>query len=146
MSLGVKIKEFLYRKGMKKYGPEILRSKARGSQEWLAFGLSLLNENDFSTRTTFLKQATTRGFFEKTRAKKKVQEVLFDYLKRGLSDEKRVILTFIEQNIHLFSKEDDRFTAAIFGRQRDPDTVVANQAEAILKKIGFEMDYHKPVR
>ena len=69
-------------------------------------------------------------------------QMLFEFLssKNSLGDERRAALKFVEQNLRLFPTDDDAFRSRIMALQRERDPQLAAAAEALLPKIGVNLD------
>ena len=136
----VKIKEFLYKMGFSKFGTDLLRFHRKGSEEWFEMAGKLFDGKDMEGRKLLTQQITMKGFFEKYPKRQRLMDLMLEFMRHGVGDEKRAILKFIFNNPGLFSKDDDQLTGQLFALQRDRDMVVSNTAEEILEKLGFEVD------
>ena len=99
------------------------------------FALSISSIREFN-----FNKLLRKGFIEKSRDREKFLSMLYTILQKGLGDEKRVALKFVEQNLSLFPKDDDTFRSKVMALQRDKDPQLAAAAEALLPKLGINMN------
>jgi hypothetical protein len=135
-----KMLKTLYGMGMKNFGPSLLGELKKGGLEWQSFVHQLLEGNDYPTRKIVVKQLTSRAFVERSPQKAKLIALMMDFLGKGLGDEKREIVKFIDQNLQLFPREDDGLRSKIMALQREKDIQLSAAADALLPKLGVNMD------
>src|SRR5688572_26326363 len=97
-----KVLKGLYGMGMKNFGPTLLSELKKGSPEWTVFVQNLMQGEDYASRKVALQQLTTKGFIEKAKNRETYLSMIFTVLQKGLGEEKRVTLKFVEQNLGLF--------------------------------------------
>ncbi len=136
----LKLFKSLYGMGLKNFGPTLLTELKQGGPEWTLFVQNLLEGSDFATRKVALQQIMKKGFIEKSKDRQRYLQMLYTVLQKGLSDEKRTTLKFVEQNLSLFPKDDDAFRSKVMALQRDKDPQLASAAEALLPKLGINMN------
>ena len=136
----LKVFKSLYGMGLKNFGAMLLAELRKGGPEWMLFVQQLLAGSDYPTRKIALQQLTGRGFLEKHKEKARLMAMLLEFLGKGLGDEKRMVLKFIEQNLSLFPKDDDAFRARVLACQREKDPQLSALADSLLPKIGINMD------
>lgn len=135
---GFAVKKFLWSLGVKGVAGELVRGLPRGGPEWMAVVEKLFAGIDTDARKLVLDQVLSKGFLERSPQRKRLVEILSDVLTNGYGDERRRVLDFVGQNPQLFPVKEDHFLNRIFGLQRSGDPVLANAAEELLPKIGFQ--------
>ena len=133
-----KLKKFLYGMGLKHFGPEVLADIERGSPDWIEFASGLIEANDLPTRKEMIRQLTAKGTLENSVHKRKLIDLLLEYLDRGHGDEKRTVLRFIGANLKLFPADDDRFQAKIMALSRHKDPKLHGAAGKLMEAMGHQ--------
>ena len=143
MTFKQKIFKFLYGSlGLKNFGAELLGDMKKGSPEWMEFARSLLENNDYPTRKVVLKALTNKNFMAKSKRRDELINLLLEFLsnRHSIADEKKAALKFIDQNLNLFPKDDDYFRGKVMALQRETDMEISSAVEAMLPKIGINLD------
>lgn len=135
-----KVLKSLYGMGLKNFGPTLISELRKGGPEWQAFVQTLLDGNDFASRKIALQQLCSKSFLERHKQKEMLIHLLLEFLAKGLGEEKKQALKFIEQNLAMFPTDDDTFRAKILALQREKDPGLSSMAQALLPKIGVDMD------
>lgn len=136
--LGLTFKKVLWKLGSKGVAADLVRSLPRGGDEWMGVVEQLFASTDTDTRKIVLDQVLSKGFLERSPKRARLVEILSDVLTNGYGDERRRVLDFVGKNPNLFPVKEDHFLNRIFGLQRSGDPVLANAAEELLPKIGFQ--------
>jgi len=136
--LGDKISWFLYRKGSGKVKPEYLYLAKVGDPEWFGVAQTLIKDKNLDGRREVLSQLLQSRYYKGHPQRKSFLAMLSDLLRKGILDERRLIVKFLDQNISLFSTKDEQLYGALVTAQRDSDITIANTAEAAVKKLKGE--------
>jgi hypothetical protein len=136
----LKLFKSLYGVGLKGFGATLLTELKKGGPAWVAFVQQLLEGSDYATRKIAVQQLTGKGFLEKHPQRAQLQMMLLQFLAKGLGDEKRMALKFIDQNLRLFPTDDDNFRSKILALQREKDPQLSALADSLLPKIGINLD------
>lgn len=132
------IKKGLVGMGMFQFVPELLQNLPRGGPQWLEVVEKTFASKELEVRKVALDQILAKGFLDRSPARGKLVPLLVEVMVNGYGDERRRLLAFVEQNLKLFPVNDDGFRAKVFALQRSGDHDLANAAEQLLPKLGFE--------
>lgn len=136
--LGDKISWFLYRKGSGKVKPEYLYLAKVGDPEWFGVAQALIKDKNLEGRREVLNLLLQSRYYKGHPQRKSFLSMLSDLLRKGILDERRLIVKFLDQNISLFSTKDEVLYGALVTAQRDSDITIANTAEGAVKKLKGE--------
>ena len=140
LTFKLKVLKGLYGMGLKNFGPTLLTELKKGGPEWTLFVQTLLQGEDWASRKVALQQLTSKGFLEKNKDRERYLQMIYAILQKGLGEEKRVALKFVDQNLALFPREDDAFRSKILALQREKDPQLSAAADALLPKLGINMN------
>ena len=138
LPFAIRVKKMLFGFGIGGFGPEILAAYRRGGPGWTTFVEEILTAKASPLRKTALDQLLSKGLVERSTEKARLVSLLTTLVSDGIGEERRRVLAFIEQHLALFPVDDDAFRGRIFGLQRSGDPQLANAAEELLPKLGFE--------
>ena len=132
---------FLYSKmGLKNFGPQLMAELPKASPAWFDLVDGLLGGEDFTTRKLLIQQLTSKGFIDRSKEKKRLLELVYSYMAKGLNEEKKALLKFVSQNLALFPIQDDAFRSKVLSLTREKDVHLSAAANELLPKIGINMD------
>jgi hypothetical protein len=133
-----KFSYFLYQKGLSVARPEFLDVAEFASPDWFRIAETIMKDNDRDGRHRILDQVLTPRRIKIHPKRKQLLQLLGIFLRKGILDERRRVVQFIDQNIGLFSENDEDIYGPLFTAQRDSDTVISNTAESVIQRLKGE--------
>lgn len=133
-----KIKLKLYNAGMKGFGTSLLTRLEVGSPEWFSLAGETLKSTDLDLRQTMMFQFLHKDYLQPGPKQKKFMHLFYTLLDKGTIDEKRELVTFIKENLDLFSRDDEILIGRLTVAQRESDPRIANVAEEVLSLLKGE--------
>jgi hypothetical protein len=138
VSFGDKISWFLYQKGMGTVRPMFLHLATFADSQWFEVAQTLIKDNHREGRHMILDQVLQPRRFKSHPKRNELLRLLGQFLSKGILDERRRVVQFIDTNPTLFSTTDDPLYGPLLTAQRDSDIMIANTAESALKKLKGE--------
>jgi len=133
-----KFSYFLYQKGLSVAKPEFLDIAEFASEDWFRLAETTMKDNDRDGRHRILDQVLTPRRIKVHPKRKQLLQLLGVFLRKGILDERRRVVQFIDQNIGLFSETDEDIYGPLLTAQRDSDIVISNTAELAIKRLKGE--------
>jgi hypothetical protein len=133
-----KFSYFLYQKGLSVAKPEFLDIAEFASADWFRLAETIMKDNDRDGRHRILDQVLTPRRVKVHPKRKQLLQLLGIFLRKGILDERRRVVEFIDQNIGLFSENDDDIYGPLLTAQRDSDIVISNTAESAINRLKGE--------
>lgn len=133
-----KFSYFLYQKGLSVAKPEFLDIAEFASEDWFRLAETIMKDNNRDGRHRILDQVLTPRRIKVHPKRKQLLLLLGTFLRKGILDERRRVVQFIDQNIGLFSESDADIYGPLLTAQRDSDTVISNTAESAIQRIKGE--------
>lgn len=133
-----KFSYFLYQKGLSVAKPEFLDIAEFASEDWFRLAETIMKDNNRDGRHRILDQILTPRRIKVHPKRKQLLLLLGTFLRKGILDERRRVVQFIDQNIGLFSESDADIYGPLLTAQRDSDTVISNTAESAIQRIKGE--------
>lgn len=133
-----KFSYFLYQKGLSVAKPEFLDIAEFASEDWFRLAETIMKDNNRDGRHRILDQILTPRRIKVHPKRKQLLLLLGTFLRKGILDERRRVVQFIDQNIGLFSECDADIYGPLLTAQRDSDTVISNTAESAIQRIKGE--------
>jgi hypothetical protein len=133
-----KFSYFLYQKGLSVAKPEFLEIAEFASPDWFRLAETIMKDNHRDGRHLILDQVLTPRRIKVHPKRKQLLQLLGLFLRKGILDERRRVVQFIDQNIGLFSESDDDIYGPLLTAQRDSDTVISNTAESAIQRLKGE--------
>src|SRR5262245_52531572 len=133
-----KFSYFLYQKGLSVAKPEFLDIAEFASEDWFRLAETTMKDNDRDGRHRILDQVLTPRRIKVHPKRKQLLQLLGVFLRKGILDERRRVVQFIDQNIGLFSEADEDIYGPLLTAQRDSDIVISNTAELAIKRLKGE--------
>jgi hypothetical protein len=133
-----KFSYFLYQKGLSVAKPEFLDIAEFASENWFRLAETIMKDNNRDGRHRILDQVLTPRRIKVHPKRKQLLILLGTFLRKGILDERRRVVQFIDQNIGLFSERDDDIYGPLVTAQRDSDTVISNTAESAIQRLKGE--------
>lgn len=139
-SFGQKISWFLYQKGLSGVAkPDFLNMAKFPDPEWFKIAETLMKDNNLAGRDLALDYLLEKKNFAKSQPKRvQIMRMVGQFLSKGLLDEKRRVVKYIDENASLFAATDDPVFGPLMTAQRDSDTVIALTAETAIRRIKGE--------
>ena len=131
----------LYQKGYGTPKAEYLHLARPGDPMWFKVADELYKENNLSARKTIMDQLLVSSHFKAGPRRVQFLKLLGFYLNKGIVDERRRAVTYIDNNAGLFAATDDVIMGPLITAQRDSDIVTSNTAEEALLKIRGEVKH-----
>jgi len=131
-----KISWFLYQKGMGIARPEFLFMTKFGDAKWFEIAEVLMKDNHLEGRSLILDQLLKMTTFRPNPKRPQYIRMLAHFMSKGILDERRRAVKFVDDNCSLFSPQDEMVRGHLITAMRDKDTVTANTAESALEKLG----------
>ncbi len=133
-----KFSYFLYQKGLSVARPEFLDVAEFASSDWFRVAETIMKDNDRDGRHRILDQVLTARRITIHPKRKQLLQLLGTFLRKGILDERRRVIQFIDQNIGLFSENDEDIYGPLLTAQRDSDTIISNTAESAIQRLKGE--------
>ena len=133
-----KLAYFLYQKGLSVAKPEFLEIAEFASDDWFRIVETIMKDNNRDGRHRILDQVLTPRRIKVHPKRKQLLQLLGTFLRKGILDERRRVVQFIDQNIGLFSVSDEDIYGPLLTAQRDSDTVISNTAELVIQTLKGE--------
>lgn len=133
-----KFSYFLYQKGLSVAKPEFLDIAEFASEDWFRLAERIMKDNNRDGRHRILDQVLTPRRIKVHPKRKQLLLLLGTFLRKGILDERRRVVQFIDQNIGLFSERDDDIYGPLVTAQRDSDVVISNTAESAIQRLKGE--------
>ncbi len=133
-----KLSYFLYQKGLSVAKPEFLDIAEFASPEWFQLVETIMKDNHRDGRHRILDLVLTPRRVKVHPKRKQLLQLLGLFLTKGILDERRRVVQFIDQNIGLFSKSDEAIYAPLLTAQRDSDSIISNTAESAISRLKGE--------
>ena len=133
-----KFSYFLYQKGLSVAKPEFLEIAEFASEDWFRIAETIMKDNNRDGRHQILDQVLTPRRIKVHPKRKQLLQLLGTFLRKGILDERRRVVQFIDQNIGLFSESDEDIYGPLLTAQRDSDTVISNTAESVIQRLKGE--------
>jgi hypothetical protein len=133
-----KFSYFLYQKGLSVAKPEFLDIAEFASDDWFRIVETIMKDNNRDGRHRILDQVLTPRRIKVHPKRKQLLQLLGSFLRKGILDERRRVVQFIDQNIGLFSESDEDIFGPLLTAQRDSDTVISNTAELAIQRLKGE--------
>jgi hypothetical protein len=137
-SLGQKISWFLYQKGMGVAKPEFLLMVKFADPEWFKIAETMIKDNNLEGRDMVLQELLQTNVLRAHPKRQQIMQMLLRFLSKGILDERRAIVKFVDENPEVFDKKDalrDQLLGALLTAQRDSDHTIANTAETAYAKV-----------
>lgn len=133
-----KFSYFLYQKGLSVAKPEFLDDAEFASPDWFQVAEAIMKDNHRDGRHRILDQVLTPRRIKIHPQRKQLLQLLGVFLRKGILDERRRVVQFIDQNIGLFSESDADIYGPLLTAQRDSDTIISNTAESAIQRLKGE--------
>jgi len=133
-----KFSYFLYQKGLSVAKPEFLEIAEFASEDWFRVAETIMKDNNRDGRHRILDQVLTPRRITVHPKRKQLLQLLGTFLRKGILDERRRVVQFIDQNIGLFSENDEDIYGPLLTAQRDSDIVISNTAELAIQRLKGE--------
>ncbi|MCI0443287.1 hypothetical protein L0152_08730 [bacterium] len=133
-----KFSYFLYQKGLSVAKPEFLDIAEFASSDWFRVAETIMKDNHRDGRHRILDQVLTPRRIKIHPKRKQLLQLLGKFLRKGILDERKRVVQFIDQNIGLFSDNDEDIYGPLLIAQRDSDTVISNTAESVIQRLKGE--------
>jgi hypothetical protein len=133
-----KFSYFLYQKGLSSAKPEFLDIAEFAGPDWFRIAEAIMKDNHRDGRHRILDQVLTPRRIKVHPKRKELVQLLGLFLRKGILDERRRVVQFIDQNIGLFSENDDDVMGPLLTAQRDSDTIISNTAESAIQRLKGE--------
>lgn len=133
-----KFSYFLYQKGLTGAKPEFLDIAEFASPDWFRVVETIMKDNHRDGRHRILDLILTPRRIKVHPRRKQLLQLLGLFLRKGILDERRRVVEFIDQNIGLFSENDDDIYGPLLTAQRDSDTIISNTAESVIQRLKGE--------
>ncbi len=133
-----KFSYFLYQKGLSVARPEFLDIAEFASTDWFRVAETIMKDNDRDGRHRILDQVLTARRIKIHPKRKQLLQLLGTFLRKGILDERRRVILFIDQNIGLFSENDEDIYGPLLTAQRDSDITISNTAESAIQRLKGE--------
>ncbi|MCI0617973.1 hypothetical protein L0244_33790 [bacterium] len=133
-----KFSYFLYQKGLSAAKPEFLDIAEFASSDWFRVAETIMKDNHRDGRHRILDQVLTPRRIKIHPKRKQLLQLLGIFLRKGILDERKRVVQFIDQNIGLFSDNDEDIYGPLLIAQRDSDTVISNTAESVIQRLKGE--------
>jgi len=137
-SLGQRISWFLYQKGMGVAKPEFLLMVKFADPQWFQIAETMIKDNNLEGRDMVLQELLQTNVLTSHPKRPQVMQMLMRFLSKGILDERRAIVKFVDENPEVFAKKDsfrDQMLGALMTAQRDSDHMIANTAETAYAKV-----------
>jgi len=134
-SLGQKISWFLYQKGMGVAKPDYLFMVKLGEPKWFEIADILFKDKNLEGRSLVVDQLLDQKIIKSHPKRTQFLRLLGQYISKGILDERRQILKYVDDHTELFSVKDEVIFGPIMTAQRDGDVIIANTAESIVNKL-----------
>jgi hypothetical protein len=128
---------FLYQKGLGVAKPEYLDVAEFASQDWFRLAETIMKDNHRDGRHRILDHLLHRRIRVHSK-RKELMKLTGIFLSKGILDERRRVVKFIDENISLFNQNDEAIYGALLNAQRDSDTIISNTAESAVMKLRSE--------
>lgn len=138
-----KVSWFLYQKGIGIARPEFLFMTKFGDQKWFEIAEVLMKDNHLEGRSLILDQLLQMSHFRPNAKRPQYIRLLSQFMSKGILDERRRSVKYIDDNSTLFSPQDEVIRGHLITAMRDKDTITANTAESALEKLGGIQDMPK---
>jgi hypothetical protein len=132
-----KIGYFLYQKGLGVAKPEYLDVAEFASQEWFRLAETIMKDNHRDGRHHILDFLLHRRIRVHPK-RKEILRLIGVFLTKGILDERRRVVKFIDENISLFNPNDEGIYGPLLNAQRDSDIIISNTAESVIAKLRGE--------
>jgi len=136
VGFGTKVSWFLYQKGMGVAKPEYLLLTKFADPKWFDIAETLIKDNNLPGRNLILDQLLKPNNFRSHPKRPQFMRMLGQFLMKGIIDERRRVVKYIDDNSGLFNPSDDEIRGPLITAQRDKDQVTATTAESALEKLG----------
>lgn len=137
-SLGQKISWFMYQKGMGVAKPDFLFLAKFADADWFKVAETLMKDNHLEGRQIILDQLLQPKIMKSHPKRTQFLRMLGQFLSKGLLDERREVVKFVDEHIDLFTVKDEPLYGPLMTAQRDSDTVISLAAESAVQKIRGE--------
>ena len=137
-TLGQKISWFLYQKGMGVAKPEFLLMVKFADAQWFQIAETMIQDKNLEGREMVLHELLQPSVLKSHPKRSQIMQMIVRFLTKGILDERREIVKFIDTNPEVFAKQDtyrDQILGALMTAQRDSDHMIANTAESAYAKI-----------
>jgi hypothetical protein len=143
LTFGQKISWFLFQKGLGAAKPDYLLFTKTGDPLWFQVADRMIHENNIQGRNMVLDQLLRPQNFRNNPKRNQYLKLAGYFLNKGIIDERRRVIKYIDANTSFFSESDDLIMGPIITAQRDSDIITANTAEEVLFKIRGEVKHTK---
>lgn len=133
-----KLSYFLYQKGLSVAKPEFLDIAEFASPEWFQVAETIMKDNHRDGRHRILDLVLTPRRVKVHPKRKQLLQLLGLFLTKGILDERRRVVEFIDQNIGLFSENNEAIYGPLLTAQRDSDIIISNTAESVIRRLKGE--------
>ncbi|HSE40979.1 MAG TPA: hypothetical protein VLH08_09470 [Acidobacteriota bacterium] len=133
-----KIGYFLYQKGLGVAKPDYLDVAEFASQDWFRLAETIMKDNHRDGRHRILDHLLHRRIRVHPK-RKELMRLIGVFLTKGILDERRRVVKFIDENITLFNPNDEAIYGALLNAQRDSDSITSNTAESAVMKLRGEV-------
>lgn len=138
-SMGQKISWFFYQKGMGVAKPEFLYMAKFAEPEWFKIAETIIKDNNLEGRQVILDQLLQPKNLQGHPKRPQFLRMLGQFLTKGILDERREIVKFLDEHIELIDIKDDAIYGPLFTAMRDSDIIIANTAESAVQKLKGEI-------
>jgi hypothetical protein len=132
-----KLGYFLYQKGLGVAKPEYLDVAEFASQDWFRLAETVMKDNHRDGRHHILDFLLHRRIRVHPK-RRELLKLMGVFLTKGILDERRRVVKFIDENISLFNQNDEVIYGPLLNAQRDNDTIISNTAESAIAKLRGE--------
>jgi len=138
-TFGQKIAWFLYQKKLSVVAkPEFLSMVKLGDPKWFELAEILIKDNNLEGRDMILDQILQTRNLKNNPKRSQYMQMVLRFLAKGILDERRKIVKFVDNNSELFAQKDqirDSLLAFLLTAQRDSDHSISNTAESAYNKL-----------
>jgi len=137
-TLGQKLSWFLYQKGMGVAKPEFLLMVKFADPQWFQLAETMIKDNNIEGREMVLQELLQENVLKSHPKRQQIMQMVLRFLSKGILDERREIVKFVDENPEVFAKKDafrDQILGALMTAQRDSDHTIANTAESAYAKV-----------
>ena len=132
-----KLGYFFFQKGLGVAKPEYLDVAEFASQDWFHLAEVIMKDNHRDGRHRILDLLLHRRV-RVHQKRKELLKLMGVFLTKGILDERRRVVQFIDQNISMFTQNDETIYGPLLTAQRDSDVMISNIAESAVMKIRGE--------
>ena len=132
--------KLLYGFGFSQFGFRVLAEMDPGTPEWFEFVEKLMESKDLETRSLAIDQIRDEGFYSGSSEQGRILTIVLEFLTNGHAEEKAAALDFFVANQSRFTKDDAAVFSAVYAASRNPNKIVSEKADELMKAWGFDRD------